>query len=718
MFASNEKISVRQIKRLVLFDIFGISSLILPQLLAKNSSADGAFAILAGMFLGMLFLWLLRKVLSDMKTDYYAYLKSAFGRIGSDLCCIFYFFYSISLSGFAAYEICMLMKKNLLREQSFLLVLTVLLLVGAYGVYGGIESRGRVYEILFPVLALILIVMLALCASNVKADRIAPLFYSDGAAFLKSTYLAFGFFSLLFFLLFLKPYCSKEKNLAKAMTGVAAILGIVLFFIYVILVGVFGSASLAELRMAIVTLMSMVEIPGGFLERLDAVMVGVWFFTLYALMDNTIFYSVDILRNTFRISKKRYPALITLFLVYAVAAQCQNSMFFLNLLKQLFYYVATPLVVLIPFAAYLVEKKKGSCQGMRKEKVSVLLIAVMLLLCGCGNHELENRSFPLALGIEKEKEDCRMVFNFPVLSDIADENADGNYMSMDFVQGKDFFLMEHNYEKNASKAIDFSHCKVMVLGESFLKDQEKTDALVSYLENQQRIARNTYLFVTQLPLEELFAMDKDMEKPLGTYLEELLESDESLKNKEIVTLGKYMDERKNQSETLYIPVIGEVNKMPSVTAAYVVYHGEVLGEVSVEMEMCGNFIQGDLEKYFYEDTKGNQWEITDIKPTYRISSEGEHTRVSVEITCDAILKNAEMKDWREQENKREQLKAELETKLGKSRKEAAALGYDITDSYKKTANHARKIYRKYEGNSDGYLKSQRVSIVIEPSVLE
>lgn len=358
MFASNGKISIRQIKRLILFDIFGISSLILPQLLAQNSGADGAFAILVGMLFGMLFLGLIGKILRQMDADYYVYLNRAFGRVGSDLCAIFYFFYSISMSGFAAYQICMLMKKNLLREQSFMLVLTILLLVGAYGIYGGIECRGRVYEILFPVLSFILFIMLALSASNVETDRIAPLIYSDGIGFVKSCYLVFGFFSMVFFSLFLKPYCSGKQNLAKAIRSVLLTLGIVLFLIYLILIGVFGSASLAELQTAIVTLMSMVEIPGGFLERFDAVMVGVWFFTLYALMNNTVFYGMDILMNTFQIKRKRYPALLTLFLVYAVAAECQNSVFFLNLLKQLFYYAATPLVVLIPLAAYLVEKKK------------------------------------------------------------------------------------------------------------------------------------------------------------------------------------------------------------------------------------------------------------------------------------------------------------------------------------------------------------------------
>ena len=63
----------------------------------------------------------------------------------------------------------------------------------------------------------------------------------------------------------------------------------------------------------------------------------------------------------------------------------------------------------------------------KKRKMFFMLMVLSLLLCGCGDHELENRSFPLAVGLESEKQGCRVVFNFPVLSEVANENADGSY---------------------------------------------------------------------------------------------------------------------------------------------------------------------------------------------------------------------------------------------------------------------------------------------------
>ena len=50
MFADNGKISLRQIKRLLIFNIFGMASLLLPDILAGRSGVDGAVAILCGLF--------------------------------------------------------------------------------------------------------------------------------------------------------------------------------------------------------------------------------------------------------------------------------------------------------------------------------------------------------------------------------------------------------------------------------------------------------------------------------------------------------------------------------------------------------------------------------------------------------------------------------------------------------------------------------------------
>ena len=117
MFADNGKISLRQIKRLLIFNIFGMASLAAAGYpCGEGVGVDGAVAILCGIFCTFLLLWLLGGNFKQMRGDYFSYLKEAFGEKGTEFCEIFYFFYSISIAGFAAYTICHLILKNLLQR--------------------------------------------------------------------------------------------------------------------------------------------------------------------------------------------------------------------------------------------------------------------------------------------------------------------------------------------------------------------------------------------------------------------------------------------------------------------------------------------------------------------------------------------------------------------------------------------------------------------------
>lgn len=354
----------------------------------------------------------------------------------------------------------------------------------------------------------------------------------------------------------------------------------------------------------------------------------------------------------------------------------------------------------------------------RKKGLWIMIAFMALLLSGCGDNELENRSFPLAVGIEKEKdkEDCSLVFNFPVLSEVADENADGNDTTQATVEGKDFFTMQKNYEKNNSKSIDFSHNKALILSVDLIKDEKKLQEFIDYTMTQELMARNTYLFVTDMPMEELFSLDKNLEKPLGTYLEELLESDEDYKNKQIMTLGKLYDERINQMETLYIPVLGAQNKKPSVIASYVLKNGKALKEVPVQTAMDSMLIQGKLKGASYEDADGGEWRLNKIKPSYKFEKKQDTVHLKIEISCEAALENGIITDWRKQEQAEKRLGTELGKRLTQTAKESQKRGFDLANSYKKLGNRDRKAYTYYEERG-GYVEALQTEIVIKPTIV-
>jgi hypothetical protein len=63
------------------------------------------------------------------------------------------------------------------------------------------------------------------------------------------------------------------------------------------MIGTFGEKALSVLPYPVITLMSMIQFKGGFLKRLDAIMLAVWFFTLFALLSLNLYYGSLLLRG-------------------------------------------------------------------------------------------------------------------------------------------------------------------------------------------------------------------------------------------------------------------------------------------------------------------------------------------------------------------------------------------------------------------------------------
>ena len=93
MFADNWKISLRQVRRLLILDLFGLSSLMLPGILSSLTGAAGLFSLAAGAAGGWVFLWLIQKNLQNAEGDYYHYMKDTAGQIAGDAFMVFYYLY-------------------------------------------------------------------------------------------------------------------------------------------------------------------------------------------------------------------------------------------------------------------------------------------------------------------------------------------------------------------------------------------------------------------------------------------------------------------------------------------------------------------------------------------------------------------------------------------------------------------------------------------------
>lgn len=369
MFSNNNRISTRQVFRLFVFDFIGMSTLVLPAKLAGASGCDGVFAIVAGGLFASLYLWYLAWIMRRMDRDLITYVRQSLPRWGAFVMLCFFAAYCILEASYGAYIFADVMKKGLVGGESYTLLLLLILAVAAYAIQSGIESRARVYESLFWVLFVPLFLLLWIAASDVNTIYLHSFFEAPVMNVAGGGLLVFEYLMLVFLVLFFPAYVRKDAQKKMVAAVYRALWVAVLVFIVfdLILLGSFGERAMAKMRYPALTLMSNIHLRGSFLKRLDAFLLAIWFFTLFALINVFLFYAKQLIAaiggeftehgnaerqgDGLKIQKEKkakvWSTIIAFLLVFVVAEGfCYGS--FAEWFESYMTYVAMPLLILLP----------------------------------------------------------------------------------------------------------------------------------------------------------------------------------------------------------------------------------------------------------------------------------------------------------------------------------------------------------------------------------
>ena len=721
MFSENNQISGRQVFRLLTYDFLGMGTLLLPTMLADTAGRDGIFCILAGILSTFLYLKLLRYLLKGMKTSYPDFLKQKCGKVCGYVLWGGYFLYFILMASYTAYLFSTLMLNGLVENVSFYLVLLLILLLAFYGMAGGIEGRARVYEILFWFLMIPLFLMLFAACREVKPVYWSPIFVADGKEVLSGSYYVLFCYSMVSIVLFLKEYVADRKKCVGAAEKAVWFSGGVFAALYLILIGLFGAEALAQMKFPAVTMMSRVQITGGFLKRTDAFMFSIWFFTLYAMLNSMVFYSGNLAEKVIRDcggylegKKRMLPYIILLLLVYGVTVLFYRNQQFLDCVTFLLWKIGTPFVVGVPVLLCLTGERKK-----HKKKVRVLVLVCFLFGClflqGCNVAELEDKAFPVLLNI-RDQDDFQNVW------------------------------LNHEYAGN--KEVDYNHLKVVLIERSFLEKEAEVEDMLSMLEQEKEVPWNAYVMTTE-SCDRLAQTEGKLDTLLGNYLEELLENTSGIDQKAYPTLGMLYEERANHLETLYIPFVdieveqsGAVQddtEKPQITAYEVWKRGRAAGLVDTDTARAAFFTQNFADDYTLqlapelyvkvdaascrvkETEKIGVGGLTEQIVAVIVTGEGEilsGTLSANENPANAEAGNTETNrtntsDKKMTREKEQIINTRMEDYLNAIAAHALEKEIDITNSYRNLGADNRTWYFKYQNTPAAYEKDIKIQYLVK-----
>ena len=600
------------------------------------------------------------------------------------------------MASYTAYLFSTLMLNGLVENISFYLVLLLILLLAFYGMAGGIEGRARVYEMLFWFLMIPLFLMLFAACREVKPAYWSPVFVADGKEVLSGSYYVLFCYSMVSIVLFLKEYVSDDKKHISAAEKAVGFSGGVFAVLYLILLGLFGVDALAQMKFPAVTMMSRVQVTGGFLKRTDAFMFSIWFFTLYAMLNSMVFYSGNLAAKVIRDcggylerKKRMLPYLILLLLVYGVTVLFYRNQQFLDCVTFLLWKIGTPFVVGVPVLLCLTGERKK-----HNKKVRVLVLVCFLFGClflqGCNVAELEDKAFPVLLNI-RDQDDFQNVW------------------------------LNHEYAGN--KEVDYNHLKVVLIERSFLEKEAEVEDMLSMLEQEKEVPWNAYVMTTE-SCDRLAQTEGELDVLLGNYLEELLENTSAIDQKAYPTLGMLYEERANHLETLYIPFVdiegeqpGAVEddtEKPQITAYEVWKRGRAAGLVDTDTARAAFFTQNFADDYTLQLAPELYVKVDAascrVKETEKIGVGG----LTEQIVTVTVTGEGEILSGTVSASEKEQLlNTRMEDYLNATASHALEKEIDITNSYRNLGADNRTWYFKYQNTPAAYEKDIKIQYLVK-----
>lgn len=563
-FAQNESISPRQLYRLYVFNLLGVGTLVLPNNLAKLGKY-GFISIALGVFMAWLFMWIVSEVREQKKSIY----DRSFGKTAHAKMLIYDLIiaiYELSQAAFLAWIFVKLIRDSLIPDESFTVVLLVIMAVCAYALSGGVECRARVYEVVFFFVLIPLAAMLLFALSDVRLDY---LMIKDRvgvdfgiADIFAGAYYVFAASISVFNILFVRQRTASQIrwSVSKAILTYAGIL----FLLYAVLLGSFGKYSLSEIEFPAVVLMSDVQIKGSFFKRADALMLSVWFFTLFSVLIMSLYYAVlrceNFAKNTtkviFTFNKSRGFSNNKQLNCDRQKSHDEENSSMRSWCIIFVIAITVTLAYILESGDEIVKKYLGFLICIAIPVIVVLTIGLMLT--GCSAVELEERCFPTLAAVDVVAVDTDEITDKEVTGkevtdykayvshrdDLANENS--GYIEFYYNMDKsyepeyadDIKTAVDSFEERLSQKADTNHLKVILIGKTLRNDKAAYASFMEYCKTSKKFPRNTYVCIAD-DINDIF-------DNMGDYYEQKMNKENHEDGEPIITLGTLLDDYTNE----------------------------------------------------------------------------------------------------------------------------------------------------------------------------
>ncbi|TMV46968.1 spore gernimation protein [Paenibacillus mesophilus] len=284
----NGKISERQFMVLVFLYTVGTTILVIPSGMAAAAKQDAWIGALAGVCLAPLMIWLyaaLWRLFPD-KT-FVGICEAVLGKWLGLAVSVLFSFYSFIGAATVLFYVGNFFKTHFIPNTppSFTNILFAIVVV--MGVRLGLEALSRTAELMLPWIVLLFVILVATLTPEIKFENVQPVLETgikpilmSGLSFAGTAYMPVVFLFALF------PCVQNQDKARKRLFTAALIGGMCVVLVTALCILILGADITARSMFPSYALVKKINI-GGFLQRIEAILAGLWFITTYI---KTTFY--------------------------------------------------------------------------------------------------------------------------------------------------------------------------------------------------------------------------------------------------------------------------------------------------------------------------------------------------------------------------------------------------------------------------------------------
>jgi len=292
MLTQNNKISMRQFQLLLILDIFGVGVMTLPRRAAVFAGADGWLCVLAAgliaVFVSLIYSSIVKMFPGDSFARYSSKILSK--PVGSIICLLF----SVKLILTCALELRIfgeILRQTILIKTPYAVIAAVMLSPCVYLAAKGFEARGRMAEILIFAVIVPIAAVFAASAGDIDFSNLKPVFAAEPEALVKGSFEAVSAFTGLELCLVALPFVRSKGDIKKGAAAVTALVGVMFAAVTCLTVARFGAADTGRMQFPVLELMNAADLPGSFIEKQDALVMGFYILSAFAAVNAYLFFA-------------------------------------------------------------------------------------------------------------------------------------------------------------------------------------------------------------------------------------------------------------------------------------------------------------------------------------------------------------------------------------------------------------------------------------------